>query len=186
MCLHTVVFVTVLHTVVFVTVLHSVVFVTVLHTVVFVTVLHIVVFVTVWHIVVFVTVLHIVVFVTVLLIVVFVNAIYLWWWIDMFHTSSKPLILGSPQAQLLVVRMLCYVKDTNQPRLPTPFYSVLVPVSVFMALSTLFHSINSPNNSSLSHSILLVLILLCWSFQLYISLWKSPSALMQSFVVDWA
>ena len=39
-----------------------------------------------------------------------------------------------------------------QPSLPTPFYSVLVPVSVFMGLSTVFHSINYPDNSSLSHS----------------------------------
>ena len=31
--------------------------------------------------------------------------------------------------------------------MPTPFYSVLVFVSVFMALSTLFHSINSSDNS---------------------------------------
>ena len=51
-------------------------------------------------------------------------------------------------------------------------YSVLVSVSVFRALSTLFHSINSPNNSLLSHSVLLDLFLLCWSFQLYIFLWK--------------
>ena len=34
------------------------------------------------------------------------------------------------------------------------FYSVLVSVSVFMALSTVFHSINSPDNSPLSHSVL--------------------------------
>ena len=46
--------------------------------------------------------------------------------------------------------------DINQPSLPTPFYSALVSVSVFMALSTVFHSINSPNNSPLSHSVLLV------------------------------
>ena len=52
-----------------------------------------------------------------------------------------------------------YVTDINKPSLPTPFHSVLVSVSVFMALSTLFHSINSPDNSSLSHSVLLVLIL---------------------------
>ena len=53
-----------------------------------------------------------------------------------------------------------YVFDINQPSLPTPFYFVLVSVSVFMALSTVFHSINSPNNSPLSHSVLLVLFLL--------------------------
>ena len=32
-----------------------------------------------------------------------------------------------------------YVFDVNQPSLPTAFYSVLVSVSVFMALSTVFH-----------------------------------------------
>ena len=35
-------------------------------------------------------------------------------------------------------------------------YSVLVSVSVFVALSTVFHSINSPDNSPLSPSVLLV------------------------------
>ena len=42
----------------------------------------------------------------------------------------------------------CYI---NQPSLPTPFNSVLVSVSVFMTLSTVFHSINSPDNSQLSY-----------------------------------
>ena len=60
-----------------------------------------------------------------------------------------------------------YVFDMIQLSLPTPFYSVLVSVSVFTALSTVFHSRNSPDNSPLSHS-----------FQLYISLRKSPSALI--------
>ena len=63
-----------------------------------------------------------------------------------------------------------YVADINQPSLPTPFYSIIVSISVFMALSTVFYSIKSPDNSPLSHSVLLVLFLLCWSFQLYISL----------------
>ena len=39
------------------------------------------------------------------------------------------------------------VFDINQPSLPTPFDSVLVSVPVYMALSTVFHSINSPDNS---------------------------------------
>ena len=43
-----------------------------------------------------------------------------------------------------------HVFDINQLSLPTPFYSVLVSVSVFVAL----HSINSPENSLLSHSVL--------------------------------
>ena len=63
-----------------------------------------------------------------------------------------------------------YVCDINQPSLPTPFYSVLVLISVYMALSTVFHSIKSPDNSPLSHSVLPVLFLPYWSFQLHISL----------------
>ena len=64
--------------------------------------------------------------------------------------------------------VVAYVKDINQPSLPTPFCSVLVSVSVLMLLSTEFHSINSPYNSPFSHSVLLVLFLPYWSFQLYI------------------
>ena len=52
------------------------------------------------------------------------------------------------------VYVMVYVFDLHQPSLPTPFYS-----SVFMALSTVFHSINSPENSPPYHSVLLVLIL---------------------------
>ena len=63
-----------------------------------------------------------------------------------------------------------YVFDINQPSLPTPFHSVLVSVSVFTALSAVFHSINSPDNSPLSYSVLPVLFLLYWPFQLYVSL----------------
>ena len=71
-----------------------------------------------------------------------------------------------------------YVFGINQPSLPAPFYSVLVSISVFMALLTVFHSTNSPENSPLSHSVLPVLFLPYWSFQPYISLQKSPSALI--------
>ena len=63
-----------------------------------------------------------------------------------------------------------YVFDINQLSLPTPFYSVLVPISVSVALSFVFHSINSPDKSPLSHSVLSVLFLLYWSFQRNISL----------------
>ena len=77
-----------------------------------------------------------------------------------------------------------YVKE--QPNLPTPSYSVLVYVSVFIALSTVFHSVRFLDNCSLSrspdviarvdraqnanlltllsHSVLPVLILPYWSF----------------------
>ena len=47
------------------------------------------------------------------------------------------------------------VFDINQPSLPTPFffffYSVIVSTSLFVALSTVFYSITSPDNSPLSH-----------------------------------
>ena len=52
-----------------------------------------------------------------------------------------------------------YVFDINQPSLHTPFYSVLVCISVFLVPSTVFHSINSPDNSPLSHSVLPVFFL---------------------------
>ena len=65
------------------------------------------------------------------------------------------------------------VFDINEPSLPTSLYSVLVSVSVFMDVSTVFHSINSSGNSLLSHPVLPVFILLScvflslWPFQLY-------------------
>ena len=62
------------------------------------------------------------------------------------------------------------VKDMNQISLPTPFYSVLVSISVFIALSTVFHSLNSPEKSPFSHSVFPVLSPPYWSFQLYTSL----------------
>ena len=84
----------------------------------------------------------------------------------------------SPRAHLHVVGMLGLVSDISQPSMPTPFYSVLVYISVFIALSTVFHCINSLDNSPFSHSVLPVLSLPYWSFQLYVSLWKSSSALI--------
>ena len=65
-----------------------------------------------------------------------------------------------------------YVLDHKPTELAHTFYSVLVSVSVFMALSTVFHSINSPDNSPLSHSVLLVLLCLIGPFN-YISLYES-------------
>ena len=71
-----------------------------------------------------------------------------------------------------------YVFGINQPSLPIPFYSVLVSIFMYMALSTVFHSINSPDNSPFSHFVLPVFSLPYWRFQLHISLRKSPSALI--------
>ena len=49
-------------------------------------------------------------------------------------------------------------------------FSVLVSISVFVALSAVFHFINSPDNSPISHSALPVLFLPHRSLQLYVSL----------------
>ena len=72
----------------------------------------------------------------------------------------------------VAVRGFLFLFYINHPNLPTPFYSVLVSISVCMVLSTAFHSINSPDNSPFSHSILPVLSLPYWSFN-YISLFES-------------
>ena len=80
---------------------------------------------------------------------------------------SSPVLAGSPSRGGDVA---VYAFDINQPSWPTPFYSVLVSISVFMALSAVFRSINSPGNSLLSHSVLPVLFLPYGSFQLSISL----------------
>ena len=66
-----------------------------------------------------------------------------------------------------------YVFDINQPSLPTPFNSVLVPVSVYMALS--FHKFSRQLSVfSLFFSSYLCLI---GPFN-YMSLHESPSALI--------
>ena len=57
------------------------------------------------------------------------------------------------------------------------FHSVLASL---MALSPVFRFINSPDNSPYSHSVLPVLFLPYWSFQLYISFLKSPEMVSET------
>ena len=74
----------------------------------------------------------------------------LWWYNVCFlwsrvvcGESSRP----TPGAvRPITVQSPAFWSDINQPSLPTPFCSVLVSVSAFMALSTVFHSINSPDD----------------------------------------
>ena len=64
-----------------------------------------------------------------------------------------------------------YIFDIYKPtELAHSFQFVLVSISVFMDVSTVFHSTNSPENSPPSNSVLPVLLLPNWSFQLHISL----------------
>ena len=65
----------------------------------------------------------------------------------------------SPRALHHMVGMLRFMSDINQASLSTPFYSVLVSISIFLALSTVFHSTDCPDNSPFSHSVLSVLFL---------------------------
>ena len=77
----------------------------------------------------------------------------------------KPRRVGRPHGLTITCWGCCgQCLDINQPS-SIPIYSVLVSVSVFMALSTVFHSIHPPDNSPLSHSVLPVLFLPYWSFQ---------------------
>ena len=88
------------------------------------------------------------------------------------HHSTHPVLAVSPSHGGGVT---VYVFNINQPSLPTPFYSVLVSISVFRALSTVFHSIHSPDNSQFFYSVLLVLylsVILVLS-NIYISLYES-------------
>ena len=66
------------------------------------------------------------------------------------------------------------VFKTNKPSLPMHsffkyFFILFLCLFVFVALSTVFHSINAPDNSPFSHSVLPVLAQPYWAFQLYIS-----------------
>ena len=94
-------------------------------------------------------------------------------------SSSQRVPAGSPSRGGDVA---VYVFDIKELSLPTPFCSVPVSISVFMALSTVFHSINSPDKSLFFPSY----FCLTGPFN-YISLYES---LLQPwynpFVVDWA
>ena len=58
------------------------------------------------------------------------------------------------------------------------FYSVLVTVSVFMALSTVFHSINYPDNSLLSYSVLVSALLVLSTVHLFMKVSVSPDIIL--------
>ena len=108
--------------------------------------------------------------------------------------NAKRTIIGSLQMYITFTHFLRFLRSPSRGgdvtvyfwhkptelALPPPlfFYSVLVSVSVFMTLSTVFRSINPPYNSPFSHTVLPVLSVPHWSFQLHVSLWKSPSALI--------
>ena len=85
---------------------------------------------------------------------------------------------GSPLAHLHVVGMLRFMSDINQSSLPTS-YSVLVTISDFMALSTVFYSINSLDNSPHSHTVLPVLLYLSTiKLYLFIKVSFSPDIIL--------
>ena len=83
------------------------------------------------------------------------------------------------QATQFVVGTLRFMSDINQPSLPTHFYSVPVFISVFMALSTVSHSINSPDNSPFSHSVLVVFIIIIIIYPLTTKVVGAPQMISQ-------
>ena len=103
------------------------------------------------------------------------------------HIKPVVLDLGSARTDALRFLQSVYRKQTGESTSPrwkrkrqvgSKLYNNLhwnhlrqVCISVFMALSTVYHSMNSPDNSPLSYSVLPILILPDWSFQPHVSLW---------------
>ena len=90
-------------------------------------------------------------------------------------TIMCSLICQSSRAHLHMAGMLRFVFDVNQPGLSTPFYPVLVSISVFVVLSTVFRSAFLQTTVRFLNSVLSALFLPYWSPQLYLSLWVSFS-----------
>ena len=89
------------------------------------------------------------------------------------------LLYLSPRAHLHVVGMLRFISKTYSNRACPLLFILLASVSPFLwPFQLYFIPLNSPDNCSLSHSVLRVLFLPYWSFELYLSLRKSPSALI--------
>ena len=86
------------------------------------------------------------------------------------HSPPPSVPAGSPSRGGDVV----HVFAIHRPSLPTPIHPVLVSVSVFMALSTVFLSTDSSNNSPVS---LCVLPVLFWPYQstIYIYFFRKVS-----------
>ena len=81
-------------------------------------------------------------------------------WLSLTETVFRMLVSLSPRGLTFSRWGCCGLCLRHKPtELARSLYSVLVSVSVLTALSTTFHSINSLDNSPLSHSILLVLFL---------------------------
>ena len=107
---------------------------------------------------------------------------------EKYNTIFKKVTLSSPPpclsvslslswAHLQVVGTLRFMSDINQPSLPTPFYYVLMSISVFMALATAFRSINAAANSqvfSLSPCGLISALLVLSTIFLFMEISFSP------------
>ena len=88
------------------------------------------------------------------------------------------LFLSSLWAHLCVLGMLWIVLWHTPTELAVSFLFCSGVCFCLYALSTVFHSVNYPDNSPFSHSVLPVACLSCRSFQLPSCLWKCPSALI--------
>ena len=66
-------------------------------------------------------------------------------WHQSLQQLTVPASSSSPGGDVVV-----YVSEIKPTKLAHFFYSLLVSISVLLALSTMFHSINSPDNSAFS------------------------------------
>ena len=97
-----------------------------------------------------------------------------------YHSAQRGALSESPRVLTITwwaCYELCFWQKPTEPAHSFLFCSC-VSFCVLWPFQVYFISINSPDNSQFSHSVLVVLALPYWSFQLYISLWKSPSALI--------
>ena len=101
---------------------------------------------------------------------------------SLWCTAVHPALVTVPLSLLVRHRRLpsrgtvVTVYVLNQPSLPTPFYSVLASISVFMTLSIVFHYANSSDNSPLSDcsSGLISALLVLWNIYLFFFFTKVP------------
>ena len=94
---------------------------------------------------------------------------YHWWTPSQDYGLHWPVPTVSPSRGGDVT---VHVYNRNQPSLPTPFCSVLVSTSGFMALSTVFHSINSRSDNCFLTQFFRAYLCLISSFN-YISLYEN-------------
>ena len=98
-------------------------------------------------------------------------------WNDKWHTRLTS-VSFYVQSSIILLTFVVPIGSPS-PDGDVAVYSVLVSDSFFMALSTLFYSINSPHNSPLSYSVVLVVFVLSTIFFFFfMKIFLSPGIIL--------